>query len=183
MDEMRRTENDQRIRPVPRGFTLIELMVVMAILAILAAVSIPSYISWKPSYRLRQAANDLLSDFQTVRATAIKRNVQCSVSLEIDGGDVTGYVAYVDAEGDFSFDGGEEVLLRSQFSKYGYVSCVGDDFLDGGGQPTLAFRFDGIPVSTSGGTDFPNGGILTLENTRGKIANLNVSIAGAIWLD
>ena len=109
------------------GFTLVEMCVVIAIFAILAAISIPNYVSWKPTYRLRQAANDMLSDFQSVRSQAIKRNAQCAVSLDqtVDG-ELYDYVGYVDENGDFTYDSDEEVLVRNRFDNYGSVSFIGD---------------------------------------------------------
>ena len=43
----------------PRGFTLIELMIVVAIIAILAAVALPSYISYVQRGRIVDATNQL----------------------------------------------------------------------------------------------------------------------------
>ena len=55
------------------GFTVTELMVVIAILAILAASGIPMVTSWLPNHRLNVAARDLFSNFQLAKLTAIKR--------------------------------------------------------------------------------------------------------------
>jgi prepilin-type N-terminal cleavage/methylation domain-containing protein len=38
------------------GFTLIELMVTIGVLAIMAAVAIPGFSRWLPSYHLKSAA-------------------------------------------------------------------------------------------------------------------------------
>ena len=57
-----------------RGFTLMEIVIVMAILAVLAAVAIPGYSVWLPNYRLKAAARDVVSNFQLAKMGAIKEN-------------------------------------------------------------------------------------------------------------
>ncbi len=59
-----------------RGFTIIELMVVIVVLAVLLAVGLPSYSIWMQNLRIRSAAESVQTGLQVARATAIARNTQ-----------------------------------------------------------------------------------------------------------
>jgi type IV fimbrial biogenesis protein FimT len=59
--------------PAARGFTLVELMVVVAITAIIAAFALPSFVSILERYRVRQAAEALQGALYYARSEAIKR--------------------------------------------------------------------------------------------------------------
>ena len=56
------------------GFTLMELVVVMAIIGALAALAVPAYIDWLPRYRAKKAAMELSGQLHSVKMKAIKEN-------------------------------------------------------------------------------------------------------------
>ena len=62
------------------GFTLIELMVVVAIVAILAAMAAPSYRDMIDRSRVRSAADDVLSVLSNARGGAVKAGLDTEVS-------------------------------------------------------------------------------------------------------
>jgi prepilin-type N-terminal cleavage/methylation domain-containing protein len=72
-----------RTRPADRGFSLIELLTVVAIIAILLAVALPSVLSYVRVYQVRGGAQQLASLLQTARFKAIAKNVNLGVVLAV----------------------------------------------------------------------------------------------------
>ena len=44
-----------------------ELLVVMFLIGAIAAIAIPAFVGWLPSYRLRAASSEMFSNFQFAR--------------------------------------------------------------------------------------------------------------------
>lgn len=69
---------------MPRGFTLIEAMLVIAVIAILLTAGLPSFSSLIDRHRLRGAANDLHAALLLARAEALRRGTAVSVAFNTD---------------------------------------------------------------------------------------------------
>lgn len=64
------------------GFTLVELVVVLAIVGVLASVAAPGVGQWIQNYRAKTTARQLMSDLQSARASAVARRLEFRVSVE-----------------------------------------------------------------------------------------------------
>ena len=80
------------------GFTVIELMTVLAIVAVLATLSVSNFISLRPRYELVYGVTDILSMLQNARLRALMENRRVVVLFDPDGnGRLEGeYIAFVD---------------------------------------------------------------------------------------
>jgi type IV fimbrial biogenesis protein FimT len=75
------------------GLTLFELMVVVGIMAILASVAVPGFLGWLPKYRMRSAADEVLSTFQHAKLRAVRENDIVRVTFDFAN---DSYLVFVD---------------------------------------------------------------------------------------
>lgn len=110
-----------------RGFTLLELMVVVVIAALLLGIGIPAMGNFIRNARMTASANDLLAAMHLARSESIKRKsatTVCASSNPLDAAagcltagagsrllnENNGWIVFVDADADASRDAGEEVI-------------------------------------------------------------------------
>jgi len=87
-----------------KGFSFIEVMLVLAIAVVMASITLPSYVSNMPNRRLQAAARDLYGAMQQTRLLAVKENKNRKLFFRNAGSDfyyitTNGNQAYSPADG------------------------------------------------------------------------------------
>ena len=110
-----------------KGFTMTELVMVMAIVAILAAIGVPSFKYVTASNRIASEINGLLGDMQFARSQAVKEGQSVTVCASSDGANCTGspagsawqhgWIVFLDVNGDKTRQAAEAILrIQPAFS-------------------------------------------------------------------
>jgi type II secretion system protein H len=68
------------------GFTLLELILVMAILAIVLALAAPKLQGWREGGKLRNSADDFISATKYARSQSVSSGYVCSVTIDKQNG-------------------------------------------------------------------------------------------------
>lgn len=174
------------------GFSLPEVLTVIAIIGIMSAIAIPSMFSWLSNKGLQSAARDLYSNMKKAQSFAVKENRNCAVTFN----GTAGYTVYMDAatpwnasaatNKNFVHDAGanEKVIAQVLWSNYRNVEIdtanpPSPSFAKNtDGNSTVSFRPNMIPVDPAGAGN----GTVKLKNSNGRTATLTVSISGNISL-
>ncbi len=156
------------------GFTLVELMVVLAIGAIVLSLAVPSFRSTIQNNRISTQANELVSTLQLARGEAIKRSRTITVCVSTDQATCTGtnwvggWIAFADVNANGSVDAGDTLLT---------VSAA----LDGGSALTSAATF--IQYQPSGFSNAASTFNLSIPGCIGnEVRAVNVAATGRVGI-
>lgn len=105
-----------------QGFTLIELMVVIALIAILASLAAPSFQRSIAQRKVSETASDLMISALQARSAAITNNQQAIVQ-PIETTDWSrGWRIYVDVDKDNAYTAGTDTLISTVSAKAGNIT-------------------------------------------------------------
>ena len=143
--------------PLKKGFTVVELTLVLFILGLCAALATPSVLDLMARFRLRGAARQVMGDLMWARMHAVSENNKFKVFVLSDHE----YRILDDDDNDGKVDGGEWSGVRDMRDEY----------------PDVTMHFSANPIF------FPRGsaqsGTITLTNTSGS-KKLKVHLTGRV---
>lgn len=120
-----------------RGFTLLELMIVVSIVAITASLAVPSFRETIARNRIVTQNNALITALTLARSEAIKQGSRVSVCASADmtscsgaGTWETGWIVFDDPTNPGTVDGGEQVLRVWDALKAGTTIRAAGSFSD-----------------------------------------------------
>ncbi len=98
------------------GFTVIELLTVIAIMMVITAIATPSFYYWLPTYRLSAGARQIAADLQLARMKAISQNTTYWLHFNNDTQYQLEKVAGTAESGPFTLPDGIEVTNATPFN-------------------------------------------------------------------
>lgn len=128
------------------GFTLFELIAVMAIVGVMLALAVPSYQYIGNANRIAAEVNGLLGDLQFARSEALKEGQPVSVCASSNGTSCTGgtawaggWIVFSDQNGNGALDSPPDFVIRAQNTFAGT-----DTLTASGGVAVITFNREGF---------------------------------------
>ena len=156
------------------GFTLIEVLVVIAIAAILLALAMPSMGRFIADWRTKDAANSLIGQLRLARIEAIRQSrpvILCPVNSAATACDNTaqewsgGWFLFVDNNNDGSYAAADgDKLLKKQGALLGLSQMQRNQTGALVFWPTGLMRFSGGTSRFSIGSSYQEGGQSAIQN-------------------
>ena len=97
-----------------QGFTIVELMVVIAIIGVLAMIATPSFREIKRNSELTSATNSLMAAINTARTEAMKRGKNAIIAPTTGTNWNTGITVFVDNNMDNAYGVDDAIVMQTE---------------------------------------------------------------------
>jgi len=133
------------------GFSITELMVVVAIVAILLGIGAPSYRYITNSYRMSAEVNGLLGDLQYARAEAIREGQYVTACVSNDGVSCTGDTDWAKGWIVFSDPNNNQTVTAGVLRVQGaFTGTTPDTFIADGNVSAVTYNREGFATTAAG---------------------------------
>ena len=168
-----------------RGFSVMELSVVVGIIVLLAAICAPVMSKYSSSYNSKKAAREIVSEMQIARIHAIKNRVNTVAVFYPDSyspaDQANSFLIYEDKDKDWIQDTDEKVIVpRTPMpSNVKLISAVFTSNGSGEATETLSCGFDsqGLAARQSGGVVHVTGDV-QLKNSKNETRTISFNPFG-----
>jgi Tfp pilus assembly protein FimT len=168
-----------------RGFSVIELIVVVGMIVLLAAISAPVLSGYSPSYNSKKAAREIVSEMQLARIHAIKNRVNTVAVFYPEGfspaDQANSFLIYEDKDKDWIQDADENVIVqRTPMPRnVRLISVVFTSNGSGEATETLSCGFDsqGLAARRSGSVVYVTGDV-QLKNSKNETRTISFNPFG-----
>ncbi len=141
------------------GFSLIELLIVIALIAIVSAIAVPQFQRYAANTDLKNAVREMTGDFSTAKQLAVANNLNYRIAIDVSGNSYT-----------LSRTDTAAVLWTKSLVSFGRGTTIYNTTI-----PGAAVNFQ------SRGT-VQAGGVVTLRNRLGSTAVITVNLTGRSYV-
>ena len=146
-----------------KGFSLVELMVVLGILALLAGAAVINMVPWGPKQRLLSAVSDIRGAINLARLAAVKESTPVVVLFNTPA---HGFTVFVDSDGDGGKDAGERTLRSA--------TLAGDISVSSG------FSGNKVSFDSRGLPNLSSSADVTLQHATAGTKTIRMTVTGSL---